>query len=86
MIQVTCDSVERKQSEREVDQDLVEFDRFLLDRKLGDPMTRYERSIVKTYLWWKMWGAKEKVVPEGNDLERGEDDDIVCSGEAGFRF
>ena len=69
MIQVSCGTADRKQSEQEVDSDLERFDRFLQNRKLGDPMTRYERSIVKTYLWWKMWGATEEVVPDGNDPE-----------------
>jgi len=63
MIVVKCDSKVPKDSEREVDQDLEQFEKYMEIRGLGPKLSRPERAIIKTYLYWKMWEAKEEGTP-----------------------
>ena len=62
MIKVTCESTDRKMIEPEVDQDIEQFDKWMQGSGLGDPLSRPERAIIKTWLAYKLGiaGATKK--------------------------
>jgi hypothetical protein len=82
MIKVKCQAGVPKDSEQEVDQDLEQFEQYVEARGLGPPLSKPERAIIKTYLYWKLWGAKGEgdrrlaAAPGGRDGE----------GSVGLRF
>jgi hypothetical protein len=62
MIKVTCESTDRLAVEQEVDQDIAGFDKWVQGSGLGDPLSRPERAIIKTWLAYKLGisGATKK--------------------------
>lgn len=80
MINVTCQAGVPKDSEPEVDQDLEQFEQYVEARGLGPPLSKPERAIIKTYLYWKMWGAKGEAVPAKQGGPDGG------GGSVGLRF
>lgn len=75
-ITVTCLAKVPAASEPEVDLDLKEFEAHLVESNMGPELDRHERAIIKTYLHWKLWGAKDKAA-------RPKPDD---PGQQGFQF
>jgi hypothetical protein len=59
MIEVTASATSNTDFEKEVDADLNEFSEWV-HKRLGQPVVNSERSILKTYLWYKV---KERNAP-----------------------
>jgi hypothetical protein len=53
MVHVEVRADEGQTAEQAVDQDIERFDKFMLARVDDQPLTRFERAILKTYLRWK---------------------------------
>lgn len=53
MIEIKATNTRDEDFEKAVDKDLEEFDQWA-QKKLGQPIVRSERAILKTYLWYKM--------------------------------
>jgi hypothetical protein len=54
MVHVTVNIEEGQTVEQAVDEDIGRFNKFMLSRVDDQPLTRFEKAILKTYLHWKI--------------------------------
>lgn len=58
-INVQVSATSSKEAEPIVDDDIRAFEAWFREEKGQEPLAGSEKAIIKTYLWWKLFGGKK---------------------------